>query len=139
MIAPGASVFVDTGAWIALAIVQDSLHERARDQWETLLHAGARFFTSVPVILETFTYLDRKGSRELATRWRSSLSLVPRFTILDCGAADLDPAFRFFDQRQFHKLSLVDVSSFVLMKRRKIRIVFAFDIHFSLAGFRYVG
>lgn len=33
---------MDTGAWIALGLTRDPLHERAREAWEGLLAAGAR-------------------------------------------------------------------------------------------------
>ena len=132
-------VFVDTGAWIALAATGDSLHERATAQWDQLLRSGARLRTSVPVILETFTYLDRKGSRELALRWRESLRRVAHFEILPCGPADLEAAWPFFDRRDLHKLSLVDATSFTLMRKHKIRTAFAFDVHFGAAGFRCLG
>ncbi len=138
MIARGERVFVDSGAWIALAVVRDALHERARGQWESLTRARARLFTSVPVVIETFTYLDRRVSRELALIWRSSLDAVERFELLGCLPAELAEAFRFFDRKEFHKLSLVDATSFVLMRRHRIRTAFAFDTHFGIAGFRFV-
>jgi predicted nucleic acid-binding protein len=50
------AVFVDTGAWIALALSRDPLHGRAREIWEMLLANGARLFTSIPVVLETLTF-----------------------------------------------------------------------------------
>ena len=31
----GQAVFVDSGAWIALALSRDPLHEQAREQWES--------------------------------------------------------------------------------------------------------
>ena len=31
----GETVFVDSGAWIALALSRDPLHARAREQWES--------------------------------------------------------------------------------------------------------
>ena len=130
-------VFVDTGAWVALAEKRDPLHERATEQWQRIGRAGARVFTSAPVVIETFTFLDRKGSRELAQRWRASLRTVPHFAILGVLPTELADAFAYFDQKRFHKLSLVDATSFVLMTRNKIRVAFAFDTHFSLAGFRY--
>jgi len=134
----GEPVFVDTGAWIALAVTSDPLHERARDRWAELTVTSARLFTSVPVVIETFTYLDRKGSRALAVRWRESLGEVRRLQVLGCSSEELAEAHRFFDRRDFHKLSLVDATSFVLMKRHKIRRAFAFDVHFGVAGFRFV-
>jgi hypothetical protein len=33
----GEAVFVDSGAWIALALSRDPLHSQAREQWELLL------------------------------------------------------------------------------------------------------
>jgi predicted nucleic acid-binding protein len=40
----GKAVFVDSGAWIALALSRDPLHPQAREQWN-LLHKQARSFT----------------------------------------------------------------------------------------------
>jgi uncharacterized protein len=136
VIRAGERVFVDTGAWIALAVVRDPLHERARESYASLLRAGARLFTSTAVVLETFTYLDRKGSRELALRWHASLAQVPRLHVLECTRADFDLSIPRVAGPEFHKLSLVDATSFVLMRRHRIRVAFAFDTHFAIAGFR---
>ena len=132
-------VFVDTGAWIALALTRDSLHERARAAWEGLLDHGARMTTSVPVVLETFTFLDRNAARDVALAWKSSLAGLPRFRLLECGSRDLERAWAYFAKPELHKLSAVDATSFVLMAREKIRLAFAFDHHFASAGFRLVG
>ena len=136
MIRPNESIFIDTGAWIALAIVKDALHERAAAHWNILQLKGARLFTSVPVAVEAFTYLDRRGSRELALQWSSSLNSIARFEILGCSSADLHEAWRYLEQKQFYKLSFVDATSFVLMRKHHIRVAFAFDTHFAQAGFR---
>jgi predicted nucleic acid-binding protein len=88
------------------------------------------------VVLETFTFLDRRGSRSLALRWRASLDTIPRFEVMGCSADDLEQAWRFLDRKEFHRLSLVDATSFVLMRRHRIRVAFAFDAHFDVAGFR---
>ncbi len=138
MISAGEKVFVDTGAWIALAETQDAFHERALGQWQAIERAGARLVTSAPVAIETFTFLDRKGSREAALRWKASLDALDRLQLLGLSPADLLGAWRFFDRKDLHKLSLVDATSFVLMRRHRIRTAFAFDTHFSLAGFDYV-
>ncbi len=138
MISSGEKDFVDTGAWIALAETRDAFHERALGHWQTLQRAGARLVTSAAVAIETFTFLDRRGSREAALRWRASLDAVDRLQMLGLSPADLQEAWRFFDRKDLHKLSLVDATSFVLMRRHRIRAAFAFDTHFSLAGFDYV-
>jgi predicted nucleic acid-binding protein len=48
------AVFVDSEAWIALALSRDPLHVQAREQWNLLHAAGAKLHTSVPVVIETF-------------------------------------------------------------------------------------
>jgi predicted nucleic acid-binding protein len=47
----GEAAFVDSGAWIALALTRDPLHQRAREQWELLQGAGAKLHTSIPVAI----------------------------------------------------------------------------------------
>jgi predicted nucleic acid-binding protein len=138
VIRPNEAVFVDTGAWVALAVIGDVYHERAVAQWNTLTRGGARLVTSVPVVIETFTFLDRKGSRVLAIRWRDSLTAVRPLEVLGCAPSDLADAWKFFDRNDLHKLSLVDATSFALMRKRGIRVAFAFDTHFAVAGFRLV-
>lgn len=133
------AVFVDTGAWIALALTRDPLHARAREAWERLTAEGARPHTSIPVVMETFTFLDRNASRTAALTWRASLLNVPRLKILPCTAKDLERAWPHFERADLHKLSAVDAVSFVLMSDRRIRVAFAFDTHFAAAGFRLVG
>jgi predicted nucleic acid-binding protein len=132
-------VFVDSGAWIALAVVRDPYHERARETWDRLLGAAARLHTSVPVVLETFTFLDRNAAREAALAWRTSLARVRHLKILPCTTKDLDLAWPYFERPDLHKLSATDAVSFVLMTERRIRTAFAFDAHFATAGFRIVG
>ena len=136
MIRSGERVFVDTGAWIALALVQDPMHGRAKEIWDTLQEAGARTFVSVPVLLETFTYLQRKVSQDVATLWWESLGAVRFLDRLECSPIELGAAMKFLARRDLHKLSLVDATSFLLMKKHKLRVAFAFDVHFSTAGFR---
>jgi predicted nucleic acid-binding protein len=64
----GEAVFVDSGAWIALALSRDPLHAQAREQWELLHGAGAKLHTSVPIFIETFTFLDRNANRDVALK-----------------------------------------------------------------------
>ena len=135
----GDTVFVDTGAWIALARSRDPLHPLARETWLDLVTAGARLHTSVPVILETFTFLDRNTDRSAALAWKDSLERIRGLEILECRSEDVREAWSWFYRRDLHKLSAVDATSFVLMKRHAIRVAFSFDHHFAMAGFQMVG
>ena len=133
------AVFVDTGAWIALALTRDPLHARAREAWDSLLAHGARLSTSVPVVLETFTFLDRHATRDVALAWKDSVGALKGLRVEACSRATMEEAWPYFGRRDLHKLSAVDATSFVLMTRRGIRHAFAFDHHFATVGFRLVG
>jgi uncharacterized protein len=135
----GERTFVDTGAWLTLALTRDPLHSQAQEVWEELQSLGARLFTSVPVVLETFTFLDRNTSRDVALAWKESLAGIESLELLTVTPADLNNAWPFFHRKDLHKLSAVDATSFVLMKRERIRTAFAFDHHFVMAGFRLAG
>jgi len=135
----GEAVFVDTGAWIALALVRDPMHERAKEQWESLRGTGARLHTSIPVVIETFTFLERNANRDVALAWKATLDVLRSLKIVVCQQRDLDSSWIWFQRRDLHKLSAVDATSFAIMKRLRIGRAFAFDHHFVMAGFRLTG
>lgn len=138
MIRQGEPVFVDSGAWIALALSRDPLHEQAREQWELLRGAGAKLHTSVPVVVETFTFLDRNASRDVALAWKDSVDRL-ELKIWVCELRDLQHSWEYFRRADLHKLSAVDATSFTIMKRARIRLAYTFDHHFAVVGFRTVG
>lgn len=131
-------MFVDSGAWIALALSRDPLHAQAREQWELLQGAGAKLHTSIPVVIETFTFLDRNAVRDVALAWKESVYKTAAIKILPCELRDLEQSWSYFRRADLHKLSSVDATSFAIMKRARIRVAYAFDRHFSVAGFRLV-
>lgn len=135
----GEAAFVDTGAWIALAISRDPLHRQAREQWDALQSAGARLHTSLPVVIETFTFLDRNANRDVALAWKDAIYEPGTAAILPCEPGDLEKSWTYFRRTDLHKLSAVDATSFVVMKRARIRLAFTFDHHFAVVGFRMVG
>jgi predicted nucleic acid-binding protein len=134
----GEVVFVDSGAWIALALSRDPLHAQAREQWELLHGAGAKLHTSVPVVIETFTFLDRNANRDVALAWKEAIHKPGTVKILPCELRDLDQSWDYFRRTDLHKLSAVDATSFAIMRRARIRRAFAFDHHFAAVGFRLV-
>ena len=132
------AAFVDSGAWIALALTRDPLHADAREQWDILLGAGAKLYTSVPVVIETFTFLERNSHRDVALTWKESIYKPGTVKILPCALRDLEQSWEYFRRVDLRKLSAVDATSFAIMTRARIRIAFTFDHHFSAVGFRLV-
>jgi uncharacterized protein len=133
------AVFVDSGAWIALALTRDPLHEQARATWNGLLEAGVLLRTSIPVVLETFTFLARNADPDVALAWKDAIGRLRNFELIECTADDLRHAWSYFGRRDLHKLSAVDATSFAIMKRKRIKAAFAFDHHFATVGFRLTG
>lgn len=134
----GEAVFVDSGAWIALALSRDPLHVPAREQWDLLRGAGAKLHTSVPVVIETFTFLDRNANRDVALTWKEAVYKPGTVKILPCELRDLEQSWEYFRRADLHKLSAVDATSFAIMKRARIRLAYTFDHHFAVVGFRLV-
>jgi uncharacterized protein len=134
----GEAVFVDSGAWIALALSRDPLHGQAREQWDLLRAAGAKLLTSVSVVIETFTFLERNANRDVALMWKDSIYAPGVVKILPCELRDLEQAWQYFRRADLHKLSAVDATSFAIMKRARIRHAYTFDHHFVVVGFRLV-
>lgn len=135
----GEAAFVDTGAWIALVATGDVHHETAREHLGMLRSAGAKLHTSIPVAIETFTFLERNGRRDLAMAWKESIYKPGAVKVLPCELRDLDQSWEYFQRKDLHKLSAVDATSFTIMKRHRIRLAFTFDHHFAVVGFRLVG
>src|SRR5438477_4438559 len=131
----GEAAFVDSGAWIALALSRDPLHPQAREQWDLLQHSGARLHTSVPVVIATFTFLDRNANRDVALAWKESIYKLGAVKILPCELRDLEQSWEYFQRADLHKLSAVDATSFVIMRRSRIRLAYTFDHHFAVVGF----
>jgi uncharacterized protein len=121
-----------------IALSRDPLHLQALEQWDILQGAGARLQTSVPVAIETFTFLDRNANRDVALVWQESIYRPRTVKIFPCELSDLEESWDYFRRADLRKLSAVDATSFAIMKRLRIRVAFAFDRHFSVAGFRLV-
>jgi len=128
----GEAVFVDSGAWIALALTRDPFHLRAVEAWQRMAELRVKIYTSVPVVLETFTFLDRNATRDVALGWKEALKVVDGLIVLGCTAENVGLAWIYFERQDLHKLSAVDATSFVLMKEEGINNAFAFDHHFPL-------
>ena len=132
------SGFVGRCAWRASTRSCCPVHAPGREQWYRLQGAGAKRHISIPVVIETFTFLDRNANRDVALAWKESIHERGVVKILPCELRDLDQAWEYFRRADLHKLSAVDATSFAIMKRARIRLAFTFDHHFYVVGFRLV-
>jgi predicted nucleic acid-binding protein len=131
-------IFVDSGAWLALAHDRDQHHARASHIYPQLLAKSRRLITTNLVVAECHSLLLKYKGRGVALLFLQTLNQSPRIEQIH-SAADLEAdAVKILQRFEDQDFSFTDAVSFALMKRRGIRAAFAFDRHFAAAGFTLV-
>jgi predicted nucleic acid-binding protein len=128
-------IFVDTGAWYAVQDPDDHWHVEATRTLRALVASGARLITSNHVVGETYSLLLRTQGHAASFRFVDTLGASGRVTLTHVDEATEREAFALLRRFADQAFSFVDGTSFALMHRRRLRRTFAFDRHFSVAGF----
>jgi predicted nucleic acid-binding protein len=131
----GPEVFVDTGAWIAIAVAEDQYHEAAVEVHRRLLHQGLALVTTNLVIAESYVAIRRVGGHQPAVRYLQSIRESSRLVKLYSDATMEARADETLAQYHDQDFSFVDTVSFAVIRQRGIAEAFAFDHHFLTAGF----
>jgi predicted nucleic acid-binding protein len=125
-------IFVDTGAWFAVAVRNDPDHEAAM-RW--LRGNREPLITTDYVLAETATLIRMRDKtargHRLAVRVASSILRQQTAILQSVTAPDLQKALQVFRRYSDHMFSFVDCTSFVVMERLGITYAFAFDRHFD--------
>lgn len=128
------SVFVDTSALYALLDEADTHHADASDALRRLV--GAELVTHSFVIVETAALVGRR------LPWMSSQRLVDGFLpVVDVAPVDrglFATALAAYRRSESASVSLVDHTSFALMRSLGIRRAFAYDDDFVREGFELI-
>ena len=129
------AVFVDTSALLALLVPSDEAHARAKRVFARLAAEETPLVTCSYTLVETYALVGRRLGRAAVKQFRSEFAPV-----LDVVWVDAEAHERGLDLLEESKasLSLVDAVSFVTARSREIERVFAFDPHFTDAGFKAV-
>jgi predicted nucleic acid-binding protein len=124
------SLFVDTSAWYAAADSSDAANRRAK----TILAAGEPLVTTDHVLLETWTLLRHRIGRRAADRFwealRHGVAMVE-----PVGAADLEAAWLISAAWRDQDFSIVDCTSFAVMRRLGIERAATLDHDFAIFRF----
>jgi predicted nucleic acid-binding protein len=124
------SVFVDTSVWYAAADSGDASNARAK----VILAGNELLVTSDHVLIETWTLLHHRIHRRAAERfWEGLRGGVA--TIEPVGAADLEAAWQMGISWRDQDFSVVDRTSFAVMRRLGIDRAASFDDHFAVFRF----
>lgn len=128
------NVFIDTSAFYAALSRTDSNHGRAVEDWSKLMDdSSAKLFTSNYVVVETCALVrQRLGDKAV----RSFLAdILPLAAVLWIDQKTHCAAVAAMLACCRRGPSLVDCSSFVLMREHGITRALAYDTHFESEGF----
>jgi predicted nucleic acid-binding protein len=124
------SLFVDTSIWFAAANATDLSNARAK----AILNSGELLVTTDHVLVETWTLLRYRLHRDAAERfWEGMRSGVA--AIEPVGMADLEAAWQIGISWQDQDFSIVDRTSFAVMRRLGIERAASLDDHFAVFRF----
>ena len=128
--------FADSNYWIALFDPDDFLHIRAIEI-AAQLPAFARVITSDFVIIEVLNALsgDTREIKQKAIQLFEHSSLSSSLDVVRWSRELFERAKTLY-LRADKSWSIVDCSSFVIMRERGIRDALTYDRHFQQAGFR---
>jgi predicted nucleic acid-binding protein len=131
-------VFVDTGAFIARFNSRDEHHNAAVEYLHKIESGEAgvhRLYTSDYVVDETITTIfARTSSFDIAKSCGESIITSRAIERLPIGEEIFMEAWQLFKRRGEVGLSFTDATSAVLMRRRGLSAIFAFDGHFAKLG-----
>lgn len=128
-------IFVDTSAWVAVTNRHDQYHETAGAFYKNIFKEYHELLTTNLVVAETYILLRLDCGQKAALGWweRIASSLKVKIVYTDPElTGEAITILRKYDDQPF---SLTDAVSFALMKKMKITDAFAFDVHFTTAGF----
>lgn len=125
------SVFVDTSALYGLLDASDENHARIVGTMERLL--GEELVTHSYVVVEVVSLVRRRLGAPAAARLLDDV--LPAIEIVDVDANLRIRALAAFRAAVGSDVSLVDRTSFELMRSRSIRRAWAIDSHFAAEGF----
>lgn len=125
--------FVDTSAIYALLDRSDQNHPRAAAGWLALVNSSSPLFTTNYVLVESCALCQHRLGIEAVRALHDSILPLIHVHYVDVAAHALGMAALLAAARR--KLSLVDCTSFSVMRQFGIRDAFAFDRHFEEEGF----
>lgn len=130
-------LFVDTSGWAYYIDKLDALHPLVIKHVHSVLAKKQSLVTTNYIIAELVALLSSRYhlSRNRLVEIINSLKREQSIKIVHIGQDIDDEAWRLLETRLDKEWSLVDASSFVVMKQRGITHALTSDHHFMQAGF----
>lgn len=126
-------IFLDTSAIYALADKDDDMHDSAVTAFNRAQHSSESMLTHSYVLVESAALLQRRLGISTALAF---LNEAERFIVHWVTHETHLEAVGYLAENGSSKLSLVDVVSFLVMRREGVSEFLGYDGHFTEAGFR---
>ena len=127
------SAFVDTSAFYALFVTEDAHHPAAVSCFEQLRFGNMPLVSTNYVLLECASLVQRRQGFEAARMVLAKTAELTDVIWIDQEAHDEGAAL--WAKTGSRAVSLVDCTSFSVMRARGIRSAVTFDAQFAQAGF----
>jgi hypothetical protein len=124
-------IFVDAGAWYALAMPSDPDHAQA-----TLFAASISepLITSDYIVDELLTLFSVRGQRRKGIEWVHEVLERGGTELVQVNVDDFSAALRVYEQFHDKAWSFTDCTSYVVIQRLQLKQAFSFDHHFRQFG-----
>ena len=130
------NIFIDTAAFLAVLNANDRFHPSASQIWKEILSTDSALFSSNYVILETTALLQHRFGIEAVRMFESDILPIIEIVWVDEAIHMQGMSALLVANRR--NLSLVDCTSFEIMRHIGLDITFSFDPHFSEQGFKVI-
>jgi hypothetical protein len=125
-------VFVDTGAFYALADKRDPAHSRAKRFYK---ECASRLLTTDFIFAETMSLMTKRLGKDISVAFGRGILGSPAIRIEEPTAPVRETAWSIFSRHLDKDYDLIDCISFSIMDAFGIREAFGFDQHFRQYGF----
>ncbi|MFN2456070.1 MAG: type II toxin-antitoxin system VapC family toxin [Pyrinomonadaceae bacterium] len=129
------TVFVDTAAWLALLNTRDALHAPALRVMAGLQRQNALLTTTEFILIELANALSAPAFRVQAAAFIEGLQTLTYARIVPASAMLFADGMNLYRERPDKQWSLIDCTSFIVMREANITDAFSSDHHFEQAGF----
>ena len=127
-------VFVDTGAWVSIAMKRDGRHKSAVQQLQDFQKQSITLITSDYILDEVLTLVRMRTTHDNAKQIGQSILRSPVVRLKRINEMIWQKAWKIFQRYGDKMWSFTDCTSFALMDQMNLVHAFSFDHNFREYG-----
>jgi uncharacterized protein len=127
-------IFVDTGAWVSIAMKRDKHHETAVQLLRNIQKDSVSLITSDYILDEVLTLVRKHSTHENARNIGVTILKSPVVRLERITESVWEKAWKIFQRYKDKMWSFTDCTSFALMDQLRIQHAFTFDADFRQYG-----